>query len=70
MNPEKLLVPGSSLDFLSYIAEKIEMSIGVASVKNRAGYIIEAIRENCQDPEIQKQRQIRAERAKKRNWRI
>ena len=26
-------------------------------VKNRAGYIVEAIRENYQDAEIQKQRQ-------------
>ena len=35
-------------------------------VRNRAGYIVEAIRENYQDPELQKQRQIRAEKAKEK----
>ena len=35
-------------------------------MKNRAGYIVEAIRENYQDPELQKQRQIRAEKAKEK----
>ena len=35
-------------------------------VKNRAGYIVEAIRENYQDPELQKQRQARAEKAKEK----
>ena len=66
VSPEKLPVPGSYADFLSYISEKIEMSVGAASVKNRAGYIVEAIRENYQDPELQKQRQIRAEKAKEK----
>ena len=66
VSPEKLPSPGSYADFLSYISEKIEMSVGAASVKNRAGYIVEAIRENYQDPEIQKQRQIRAEKAKEK----
>ena len=36
------------------------------SVKNRAGYIVEAIRGNYEDPEIPKQRQIRAERVKEK----
>ena len=66
VSPEKLPSPGSYADFLSYISEKIEMSVGAASVKNRAGYIVEAIRENYQDPELQKQRQIRAEKAKEK----
>ena len=66
VNPEKLPPPGTYLDFLSYIAEKLEMSVDAASVKNRAGYIVEAIRENYQDPELQKQRQIRAEKAKEK----
>ena len=35
-------------------------------VRNRAGYIVEAIRENYQDPELQKQRQLRAEKAKEK----
>ena len=66
VNPEKLPPPGTYPDFLSYIAEKIEMSLDAASVKNRAGYIVEAIRENYQDPELQKQRQVRAEKAKQK----
>ena len=66
VNPEKLPTPGTYPDFLSYISEKIEMSVDAASVKNRAGYIVEAIRENYEDPELQKQRQIRAEKAKEK----
>ena len=42
------------------------MSVDAVGVKNRAGYIVEAIRENYQDPELQKQRQIRAEKAKEK----
>ena len=66
VNPEKLPTPGSYADFLSYISEKIEMSVDAASVKNRAGYIVEAIRENYEDAELQKQRQLRAEKAKEK----
>ena len=66
VNPAKLPSPGTYSDFLSYIAEKIEMSVDAASVKNRAGYIVEAIRENYQDPELQKQREVRAEKAKEK----
>ena len=66
VNPEKLPSPGSYVDFLGYVAEKIEMSVDAVSVKNRAGYIVEAIRENYQDPELQKQREMRAERAKQK----
>ena len=66
VSPEKLPQPGTYPDFLSYISEKIEMSVDAVGVKNRAGYIVEAIRENYQDPELQKQRQIRAEKAKEK----
>ena len=66
VNPAKLPSPGSYADFLSYISEKVEMSVDAASVKNRAGYIVEAIRENYQDPELQKAREIRAEKAKEK----
>ena len=59
-------MPGSYPDFLAYVAEKIEMSLEVGSVKNRAGYIIEAIRENYQDARVQKQRHLRAEKAKEK----
>ena len=66
ITPQKLPPPGTYPDFLSYTAEKIEMSLDAASVKNRAGYIVEAIRENYQDPELQKAREIRAEKAKEK----
>ena len=66
VNPEKLPEPGTYRDFLSYIAEKIEMSLDAVAVKNRAGYIVEAIRENYQDAEIQKQRQARAEKVREK----
>ena len=62
----KLPVPGTYSDFLEYIGEKIEMSLYAVDVKNRAGYIVEAIRENYQDPELQKQRRLRAEKAKEK----
>ena len=35
-------------------------------VKNRAGYIVEAIRENYQDAEVQKARQLRAEKVREK----
>ena len=66
VSPEKLPTPGTYPDFLGYVAEKIEMSLDAASVKNRAGYIVEAIRENYQDPELQKTREIRAEKVKEK----
>ena len=66
VNSEKLPPPGTYPDFLSYIGEKIEMSLDAAAVKNRSGYIVEAIRENYQDPEIQKQREVRAEKVKEK----
>ena len=66
VNPQKLSPPGTYPDFLGYVGEKIEMSLSAAAVKNRAGYIVEAIRENYQDPELQKQREVRAEKAKQK----
>ena len=66
VTPEKLPVPGSYADFLSYISEKVEMSVDAVGVKNHAGYIVEAIRENYQDPELQKQRRLRAEKAREK----
>ena len=66
VNPQKLSPPGTYADFLAYIAEKIEMSLSAVGVKNRAGYIVEAIRENYQDPEIQKEREVRAEKVREK----
>ncbi|MDE0398365.1 MAG: replication initiation protein [Candidatus Poribacteria bacterium] len=64
VNPEKLPDPGTYPDFIEYISEKIEMSLDAARVNNRAGYIIDAIRENYQNKRIQKAREKRAETAR------
>lgn len=64
VNPEKLPDPGTYPDFIEYISEKIEMSLDAVRVNNRAGYIIEAIRENYQNKSIQKAREKRAETAR------
>ena len=66
LTPEKLPPPGTYPDFAEYVCEKIEMSVDAVGVKNRAGYIVDAIRENYQDPELQKQRRVRAEKAKEK----
>ena len=66
VTPEKLSPPGTYPDFLSYVAEKIEMSLQASGVKNRSGFIIEAIRENYQDSAVQKARQVRSEKAKEK----
>ena len=66
VTPEKLPPPDTYPGFLAYIAEKIEISLYAAEVKNRGGFIVEAIRENYQDPVVQKTRQIRAEKTKQK----
>ena len=66
VNPEKLPEPGTYPSFAAYAAEKIEISLHAAEVKNRGGFIIEAIRENYQDSEVQKVRELRAEKAREK----
>ena len=66
VNPDKLPAPGTYTDFAAYVSEKIEMSLDVAGMKNRAGYIIEAIRENYENEEVRKAREIRAEKIKEK----
>ena len=66
VNPEKLPSVYAYPDFMGYVAEKLEMSVDAVGVKNRAGYIVEAIRENYQDSELQKAREIRSEKAKEK----
>ena len=66
VNPEKIPPPGTYPDFMAYIAEKIEISRHAAEVKNRGGFIIEAIRENYQDPAVQKARELRAEKVREK----
>ncbi|RKU10842.1 initiator RepB protein [Candidatus Poribacteria bacterium] len=66
VNSEKLPSPGAYPDFMGYVSEKIEMSLDAVSVRNRAGYIIEAIRENYQDERVQKERQMRAQKVREK----
>ena len=66
VNPQKLPEPGTYPDFAAYVAEKIEVSLHAAEVKNRGGFIVEAIRENYQNSEVQKARELRAEKAKQK----
>ena len=66
VNPEKLSPPGTYSDFSVYVAEKIEISQQAAEVKNRGGFIIKAIRENYQDTQVQKERQVRAEKVREK----
>ena len=66
VTPAKLPPLGTYPDFLGYVAEKIEMSLSASGVKNRGGYIIEAIRENYQDPQVQKERERRAEQVREK----
>ena len=66
VTPAKLPPLGTYPDFLGYVAEKIEMSLHASGVKNRGGYIVEAIRENYQDPAVQKARQHRAEKVREK----
>ena len=61
--PEKLPTPGDYPDFLAYASEKVEMSMYTSNVNNTAGYIVEAIRNNYQNDEVRKARQVRAQRA-------
>ena len=63
---DKLPDPDTYTDFLAYIAEKIEMSLKATEVKNRAGFIVEAIRSNYQDPSVQKEREVRAKKAREK----
>ena len=66
VNPQKLPPAGTYLDFMTYVAEKVEMSFHALDVKNRGGFIIEAIRENYQDARVQKEREMRAEKVREK----
>ena len=66
VHPQKLPPVGAYPDFRGYVSEKIEMSVYAENVKNRGGFIIQAIRENYQDTKVQKAREERAEKAKKK----
>ena len=46
-------------DFEAYVKEKIGLAKLATGIKNLAGFIVQAIRENYQDPELQLQLEIR-----------
>ena len=60
--PEKVPPPGTYPDFDTYVVEKIELSHHARDVKNRGGFIVEAIREHYIDPEAEARR--KAEKAR------
>ena len=66
IDSEKLPEPGTYPDFLAYVSEKVEMSMYASNVHNTAGYIVEAIRNNYQNENVRKARQIRAERTREK----
>ena len=66
VSPQKLPTPGTYPDFMAYVAEKIEISLNATDVKNRGGFIVKAIRENYQDTQVQKDREIRAEKVREK----
>ena len=49
-------------DFAAYVVEKVELAKQAMGVKNRAGFIVKAIRENYQDPGLQAQLEARKAR--------
>ena len=69
INPQKLPPPGTYPDFAVYVAEKIEISMQAAEVKNRGGFIIEAIRENIRTRRCKKSVRYGQRRLEKRSLR-
>ena len=66
VNPEKLPMLETYSGFMEYVTEKIEMSLDAIGVRNRAGYIIDAIRENYENERVRKERQLRAEKVREK----
>ena len=57
-------LPEDREDFALYVEEKIALARHAADVKNAGGFIVKAIQENYQDPELQKQLQAEKEKEK------
>ena len=51
-------------DFAVYVEEKIGLAQHATNVRNAGGFIVKAIRENYQDPEFQKQLQVKKKKEK------
>ena len=67
VTPEKLPTPGTYPDFMTYITEKIEMSLHATDVKNRSGLHHRGDPRKLHDPAVQKEREVRAEKAKQKD---
>ena len=52
-------LPDDSGDFAVYVEEKIGLAQQATDVKNMGGFIVQAIRENYEDPVFQKELQVR-----------
>ena len=51
-------------DFAVYVDEKIGLARHATNVRNAGGFIVKAIRENYQDPEFQKELQVKKKKEK------
>ena len=60
--PGKVPPLGTYPDFDAYVVEKIQLSHHARDVKNRGGFIVEAIREHYIDPEAEARRKAEQER--------
>ena len=61
---EAAALPEEKENFAVYVEEKIELARHATNVRNAGGFIVKAIQENYQDPEIQKQ--VQSEKAQER----
>ena len=59
------VLPEDRKDFAAYVEEKIEIARQDTNVKNAGGFIIKAIQENYQNPELQKRIQAKKKKEKK-----
>ena len=57
-------LPKDREDFAEYVEEKIALARHATDVKNAGGFIVKAIQENYQDPELQKRLQAEKEKEK------
>lgn len=58
------VLPEDRADFAVYVEEKIGLARHATGVKNAGGFIVKAIQENYQDPELQKRFQVEREKEK------
>ena len=62
VNTDALPESSTYPDFAAYVDEKIWIARETADIKNIGGFIVQAIRKNYQDPEVQKQRSAKKDK--------